>query len=162
MPSNHQLTRSLAGAKASFILLCEQYEAFGKMSTAHSHAMIIEDVCGDTRKTFCSVIQQFQEIGEQLKVLGRNLDEMGGHCVLSRQETEGGRDARQAQGNGSIDERPDASDAVVDSVGVDCGHVEERDVRDEASQEHKPADDAEAAIPTRGPGPLQVLRKQTH
>ena len=52
----------IVATKQNFLLLCQQYDQFGAILKTAS--------------------RQYMEIGEHLKVMGQNLDDMGGDPIL--------------------------------------------------------------------------------
>jgi len=73
----------LETVKEGFLHMCEQYAGMGNILKLHAkclqHPLFASNSARDTFDVLC---KQFHEIGEQLKVVGRDLDTMGGAPVL--------------------------------------------------------------------------------
>jgi hypothetical protein len=84
---------NLQGTKEAFLQLCAQYEAMGKMYAAmagdirrHSEPGIINPLASSMRERLQVILDQYREIGEQLKETGLGLDSLGGDPVLKPRE----------------------------------------------------------------------------
>lgn len=73
----------LRNTKDTFLLLCEQYENLGKLINAQSQ-IIGHPIFKESNAPVCMirVLKQYQEMGEQLKEVGKGLDILGGEPVL--------------------------------------------------------------------------------
>jgi len=73
---------SLESTKRNWLLLCQQYAAMGQllalMGKALSHPLFNKSMCPEV---FNRILDQYQEIGEQMKVTGTDLDSIGGEPV---------------------------------------------------------------------------------
>ena len=72
-------------AKEAFLLLCAQYEALGKYVRAEQMAKDALDFKA-AEAVKVKAVEQFMEIGEQMKVLGFALDRLGGDSVMMSPE----------------------------------------------------------------------------
>lgn len=88
----------LQDAKDNFFLLCKQYEAFGMYRHAETLSMNGGDTQGaQVARSRC--IEQYMEIGEQLKALGAALDRLGGPPILlADHDTEAAPDVEPLRG----------------------------------------------------------------
>lgn len=77
----------LTHVKDDFLHVCKQYEGMGNLiklqSKTLSHPLFSKSTAPSV---LARIIEQYQEIGEQLKTLGAGLDEMGGDPVLKKKE----------------------------------------------------------------------------
>lgn len=79
--------------KEGFFHLCVQYEHLGKLlhlqSKAFSSKIIEPDDDNTAPRVLEKMLAQYQEIGEQLKVVGTGLDQLGGEPVLQPEDPKG-------------------------------------------------------------------------
>lgn len=73
--------KKLEETKDNFLVLCEQYNAMGTYFKMEARAIEAKDKRALV-KTVQSRNLQFQEMGEQLKMVGAALDRMGGRSVM--------------------------------------------------------------------------------
>jgi len=72
---------TLTKTKEAFLLLCQQYNNAGLYLEAEARAIMGNDpVTGMTARK--NLLAQYQEMGEQLKVLGAAIDALGGPPIL--------------------------------------------------------------------------------
>ena len=78
---------NLNSLKQSFLLSCQQYERMGVLlkllAKAVSHPVFSKTMVSATLQR---ILDQYREIGEQLKVTGTSLDECGGSPVFQPKE----------------------------------------------------------------------------
>lgn len=64
--------------KKNFLFLCQQYNQLGLFLK-----LFVEvDSEAEVHQLFDKVIQQYHQIGEQLKILGFQLDDLGGDSIM--------------------------------------------------------------------------------
>lgn len=79
---------NLKETKDSFFVLCTQYAQLGKYLNLHAKAVATSIMTGgEAAQTLQVMIAQHQEMGEQMKNLGRGLDSLGGKPVLEAPES---------------------------------------------------------------------------
>lgn len=69
--------------KDSFLNLCRQYSLLGKLKKVHAQAISHPAFAKtDVRGSFERILEQYREIGEQLKVIGEGIDDLGGKAMM--------------------------------------------------------------------------------
>jgi hypothetical protein len=80
---------ALRDAKEHFLSLCKMYERMGKLFALQSKAMTHPIFKTSTvPQVHGRLLEQYQEVGEELKNLGTYLDLCGGKPVLKKEEPE--------------------------------------------------------------------------
>jgi hypothetical protein len=103
MGTEEQILTPLEASKASFLLVCQQYNQMGKqlagLSRMERNRIIVPGGTSDmARKTlFLLICDQHSQMGEQLKDLGRSLDaiDLESPPVLQPREEEDGNSGEQ-------------------------------------------------------------------
>lgn len=68
----------LKSVKADFLTLTKMYANWGALTASLGSVPLMKKQF----KTMNTILEQFREIGEQLKILGEGLDALGGKSVL--------------------------------------------------------------------------------
>ena len=80
---------AMQNAKEHFLSLCAQYERMGQLlamqGKALTHPQFAKTSVNTTQK---SILQQFHEMGEEMKNIGASLDLCGGNPVMKKEEPE--------------------------------------------------------------------------
>ena len=75
--------QKVVNVKEDFLYLCKQYSAMGQLFKRHSKVISHTQFSKTPAPTILKrILEQYQEIGEQLKTMGANIDALGGKPVL--------------------------------------------------------------------------------
>ncbi len=75
-------TKVVQQVKDSFLTLCAQYERLGQLLALQAHALPDTPQCQPAAQALKLELSQYQEMGEEMKQLGKGLDLLGGKSVL--------------------------------------------------------------------------------